>query len=233
MSREYTPGIHPGIHPKRALANGVPGRFVSADELYGAKPWWRRAVDALGLWYVVDVPRNTYGWRRQPEWAVPSWSGRGRPATRAVSASKAQNVEALALAPSGLRFCPWKSFRVHDTQKGPEVWEFKVGRFRERSQAAPEKVQCLLIARHVRTGEVKYFLTNAPADIPLETLIRVAFSRWRIERCFQDCKGQLGLNHAELRIYRGLRRHLILTAVNYFFLQDWLLTHGGEKNRRI
>lgn len=213
----------------RALANGVPGSFVSADEGYGSKPWWRRAVGALGLTYVVEVPRTTYGWTRKPVRAVPPYSGFGRPPTRAVADSKARSVETLMKAPSGLRFSPWTRFHVHDTEKGPEVWEFKVGAFWEQSDAAPEKAQRLLVGRNVRTGEIKYFLSNASEDVPLETLIRVAFSRWHIERCFQDSKSELGLNHAEIRTYRGLHRHFILTAVNYFFLQDWLFTHGGKK----
>ena len=58
--------------------------------------------------------------------------------------------------------------------------------------------------------------------------MRVAFSRWRIERCFQDCKTELGMNHAELRTYTGLRRHFILTAINYFFLRDWSVKHKKE-----
>ena len=56
----------------------------------------------------------------------------------------------------------------------------------------------------------------------MRAVVRVAFSRWQVERCFQDCKTELGLNHAELRNYRGLHRHLILTAINYYFLQDRL-----------
>ena len=62
-------------------------------------------------------------------------------------------------------------------------------------------------------------------------LLRVAFSRWHVERCFQDCKSELGLNHAELRTYKGLHRHLILTAVNYYFLQDQLALYKREKKQ--
>ena len=79
-------------------------------------------------------------------------------------------------------------------------------------------------------GEVKYFLSNAPETTPLTELVRVAFSRWHVERCFQDCKTELCLNHAELRNYKGLHRHLILTAVNYYFLQDELALYKREKN---
>ena len=212
---------------RQARENGVPGRWVTADENYGGKPWWRSAVDEMGLWYVTEVPRNTFGWTSKPTMKIPAYSGRGRHPTKPRPATRARSVEVLAR--EALRFRKWEKFRVHDTEKGPEVWEFKTTSFFEQSEDAPRKLQRLLVGRNVRTGEVKYFLSNAPADAPLRRLVRVAFSRWRIERCFQDAKGELGLNHAEVRKHRAIHRHLILTAVNYFFLQDWMLRHGAKK----
>ncbi|MCL6502429.1 MAG: hypothetical protein K6T86_07060 [Pirellulales bacterium] len=49
-------------------------------------------------------------------------------------------------------------------------------------------------------------------------LLRVGFSRWRIERCFEDDKSELGL--WEGRRWLGLKRHLILTTVSYLFLAE-------------
>ena len=214
---------------KRARANGVPGRWASADEGYGGKPWWRKAVGEEGILYVVEVPMSTAGWASEPKLDTPAYKGNGRP-PKARPVTAACSVEILASAATGLRFKKWQRFKTHDTQKGPEVWEVKAGRFWEQSENAPRRAQWLLVARNVRTEEVKYFLSNAPFDTPLSELVRVAFSRWHVERCFQDCKSELGLNHAELRNYKGLHRHLILTAVNYYFLQDELALYKREKN---
>ena len=215
---------------RRAKANGVPGRWVSADEGYGDKPWWRQAVAAEGYWYVVEVARDTMGWAHEPRLQVPTYQGKGRRPKEARPLRGALSVEALSSSTRGLRFKKWQAFHVHDTQKGPEVWEVKAGRFWEQGANAPAGAQWLLVARNVRTGVVKYFLSNAPQDTPLCTLVRVAFARWHVERCFEDCKSELGLNHAELRNYRGLHRHLILTAINYYFLQDRLGLWRREKN---
>ena len=57
------------------------------------------------------------------------------------------------------------------------------------------------------------------------------FARGRIERCFQDAKSELGLNHAEVRKYRAIHRHLALTAVNHFFLQSWMLKRRRGRGR--
>src|ERR1035437_2921707 len=131
---------------QRAKANGVPARWVCADEAYGGKPWWRNAVAAEGYWYDVEVPSNTMGWVR------PDRGPR----------DPARTVEVLASLANAWRFKPWTQFKVHETDKGPEVWEVKAGRFWEHGAQASQEAQWLLIAHNPRTGEVKYFLSNAP-----------------------------------------------------------------------
>ena len=60
----------------------------------------------------------------------------------------------------------------------------------------------------------------------------MAFSRWRVERCFEDQKCEIGLDQYEGRRYLGLKRHLILSCVSYLFLarvrQEW-----GGKNPEL
>ncbi len=66
-------------------------------------------------------------------------------------------------------------------------------------------------------------------------MLHVAFSRWHIERCFQDEKGLLGLDHFECRRYRAIRRHLIVTVISHLFLARTRLKQidvEGEKNVR-
>jgi SRSO17 transposase len=88
----------------------------------------------------------------------------------------------------------------------------------------------LLVCRNPLTGEIKYFFSNAPPDTPVATLLRIAFSRWRIERCFEDQKGEIGLDHWEGRRWIGLKRHLILSAVSYLFLAKACQRLEGEKS---
>src|SRR5690606_38726278 len=117
---------------------------------------------------------------------------------------------------------PWQRFRVKDDQGGAVVWEAKEADFHLRDGNAhvsvPTRAHRLIVARHVLTGEVKRFVSNAPPSVPLSELLRVAFTRWAVERCFQDAKGELGLSHFEVRNYRSLKRHMILTAVSFLFL---------------
>lgn len=89
----------------------------------------------------------------------------------------------------------------------------------------------LIVAQSVMDpSEVKYFLSNAPADTPLSELLLVAFSRWHIERCFEDQKTELGFGHFEGRSYLGLKRHQAVTAVSHLFLAEVQPELRGEKS---
>lgn len=114
-------------------------------------------------------------------------------------------------------------------------------------QGLPTGPYHLLVCNNPLTGEMKYFVSNAPPNAAVKRLLKVAFSRWPIERCFEDQKGEVGLTHWEGRRWIGLKRHLILTAVSYLFLAtarerlrekksgDHRLPgpHGDQRRRRI
>jgi hypothetical protein len=76
--------------------------------------------------------------------------------------------------------------------------------------------------------EIKYLVSNADPETPVQTLLLVAFSRWRVERCFEDQKGEVGQDHYEGRRYLGLKRHLILSAISYLFLAETRQEFGGK-----
>ena len=88
----------------------------------------------------------------------------------------------------------------------------------------------LLVARNVLDGEVKYFYSNAPEDTSAEVLLHVAFSRSHIERLFEESKGEVGLDHFEVRKYLALRRHLVLSLVSLLFLEEQTQRLGGEES---
>lgn len=102
------------------------------------------------------------------------------------------------------------------------VWDAKVGWLVTKDdQDLPGKRLRLIVARNVYdTSEVKYFVSNAPDGTPVDELLLVAFSRWRVERCFEDQKTELGFDHFGRRSYVGLKRHQAITAVSLLFLSE-------------
>lgn len=203
---------------KRSQENGMRFKWLTADELYGGCGAFRSGVSALGVRYVVEIPRNTYGWLSRPPTVGPAnSSGRGRKRTRVTLSPKApaaRRVDELWLrgGPS------WEAFHIKDTEKGPMVWEARIGDIWVPENGLPAQKRRLIVARNVIDNEIKYFLCDAPKNTPVETLLHVAFSRWRIERIFQDAKGEVGLDHFEVRNYLPLKRHMILSMVSLLFL---------------
>ena len=202
----------------RTIDNGIQFKYLVADELYGAVSSFRRGVAGRGMIYVVEVPKSQMGWTRRPRVIAPEDApppGRPRTLPRlAEEAKAARRVENLWVRGGP----PWECFHVKNTGKGPVVWEARRTRFYPREQGLPGEACWFIVARNVITGETKYFLSNASEETPLEVLLHVAFNRWRIERIFEDGKGQVGFDHFEVRNYLSLMRHLILSMVSLLFL---------------
>jgi len=220
----------------RAVANGIAFAWMTFDEGYGSKPDFLRGLEARRQHYVGEMPRNFTGWLKAPRVIRRPYHaqrrGRGRSVPRlACGSPRAKAVDKLMNAPA-VRDQPWQRWRVKDGEKGPIVWECKHVRFYPKDEnGLPGAAQHLIIARNALDhSEIKFFISNAPAATSVGALLKVAFSRWRIERCFEDQKGEIGLDQYEGRRYLGLKRHLILSSVSYLFLarvrEEWV----GEKS---
>ena len=58
-----------------------------------------------------------------------------------------------------------------------------------------------------RTGGLRRLCAT---DTTLEEVVRVAGMRWTIEICFEAAKGEVGLDHYEVRSWTGWYRHITL-----------------------
>jgi SRSO17 transposase len=218
-----------------AVANGVRLEWVTFDENYPKNPEFLFALDDRGQHYVGEVSRNYTGWLERPgilHKRHPRAKGRpGRFPRVKKKDARAISLENMLKYSPRLRKIPWERFHVKDTEKGPMVWEAKAVRIYLRRNGLPTWPHWLVVARNVENPqEIKFFIANAPAGTPLEVLLHVGFSRWHVERCFEDEKTELGLSHFEVRNYQSLQRHLIVTAVSFLFLAETCQQGRGEKS---
>ncbi len=67
--------------------------------------------------------------------------------------------------------------------------------------------------------------------MPLAALVRIAGIRWAVEESFQAAKGQVGLDHYQVRSRDGRHRHITLAMLALAFLAALAATQpdGGEK----
>jgi SRSO17 transposase len=222
---------------RRAKANGLSFDWLTFDEWYGSKPQFLRALNDEQQKFVGEVPKNFRAWIDPPRVTNRPFRrgkrGRSRKTPRLVAGSaKPQTVEHLAAQHAALRDQSWQQWRIKDSHKGPVVWEIKHARIVVKDEdGLPGPTYHLIVARNAANrDEVKYFISNAPPETDIATLLRVAFSRWRVERCYEDQKGEVGLDHYEGRRYVGLKRHLILSCVSYLFLSRVRESLRGEKS---
>jgi SRSO17 transposase len=66
--------------------------------------------------------------------------------------------------------------------------------------------------------DLAYYVCFGPAETPLETLVQVAGTRWAIEETFESAKGEVGLDHYEVRRWPGWYRHITLALLAHAYL---------------
>jgi SRSO17 transposase len=210
----------------RALGNGVRVAAWTFDELYGRDGAFLDGLEQRRQVYVGEVPANFYGWVQQPRIlrSGPKKSkkcGGPKQYPRLARRPPACEVQNLVRYSPLFRKQSWQRYRIKDTTKGPEVWEIQWEVFwRKEENGLPGRRHCLIVARNVITKERKYFVANrVPGErgITLRWLLRVAFGRWVVERCFRVAKDALGMDHYEVRGWRCLHRHFYLTQLTYLF----------------
>ena len=208
----------------RALAHGIRVKAWTFDELYGRDGVFLDALEHRRQVFVAEVPTNFHGWVLKPQVlrsGPSSPRGRKKKYPRLARRRPSSEVQNLLRYSPEFREQKWQRYRIKDTQRGPEVWEVKWAVFwRKGDDGLPGRRHCLIVARNVLTGELKYFVCNrVPGErgVTLRWLLRVAFGRWSVESCFREAKEELGLDHYEVRGWRCVHRHMYLTQLSHLF----------------
>ena len=222
----------------RAKGNGVIFEWLTFDELYGHNREFLTGLRQRQQKYVAEVPVTFTGWVQSPRvthrtYRRCAYRGRVRKTPRCVQGTPhPQSVREHLQSSPELRDQPWQTFRIKDGEKGPQVWEAKhLWFYPQDGQGLPQEPAHLIVARNVfEPQQIKFFIAHAPRETPPTVLLYVAFARWRVERCFEDQKTELGFDHFEGRSYVGLMRHQIITALTHLFLSRVHLQWRGKKS---
>jgi SRSO17 transposase len=181
----------------RAFAADVPAGWITADSAYGRSHAFRRWLEEQGRAYALLVP-NTHAVRYQ-----------GR---RQTAAKRAARLPEDA----------WKSVTVGagTPSADQQVWVCL-----PLSEAcAPGMRRWLLIRRSGDdNSDLAYFLAYGAEDTSEAELLRVCVVRWQIEEGFAQTKGEVGLDHYEVRTWDAWHRFVTLC----------LLAHAGLVVMRV
>ncbi len=213
----YRPKWKIGIEQiERTMAQGLRFDYVSYDEDYGKVPEFVYELDRLGQNGIGEVPCNFRVWVKRP--ACKSH--------RAEHAShRVDNIISHSPAFYGQS---WRKIIIKDTTRGQCIWHVKSAQIylvkhKDGKAYCPiptDRTYWLIVAKNLKTGEIKYFVSNAPPKEKLETLMEIAFSRWHVEKWFERAKQECGFGAFEIRTYTSLIRHWLASRLAMYFLSD-------------
>lgn len=202
-----------------ALARGVRHHVVLADAGYGDSTEFRDELAARDLPYMLRVQGAQVVWPPGTVFRVPERRiARGRPPTRPI-AGGAQPLSIAALATQlSYRRITWR-----DGSRGKQASRFAAVRIRTAHRhgvGKPPGREHWLVCEwpHSEDAPSKFYLSTLPLKTTLRDLVRIAKLRWRVERDYQEMKGELGLDHFEGRTWRGFHHHAALCAAAHAFL---------------
>ena len=114
----------------------------------------------------------------------------------------------------------WQRLSAGDGSKGPR--EFDWARV-ELSKPEQEGWQRWLVVRRSlvageKPAELAYVLVFAPSGTTLAEMAQAIGTRWTVEQCFEEGKGEVGLDHYEVRSWQGWYRHITLCMLAHAFL---------------
>ena len=179
---------------ERALAAGVPAQWVTGDEIYGGDRRLRLWLEEQHLPHVLAIKRT------EPLWTTTTW-------TQVGAAVLADTVPADA----------WERLSAGEGTKGPRVYDWT--RVAIRPLREPGWDHWLLVRRSLSDPtDLAYYGCFCPAGTALAELVRVAGTRWAIEASFESAKGEVGLDHYEVRRWPGWYRHITLALLAHAFL---------------
>jgi len=164
-----------------AVTASVPFGWVAGDEVYGRSSKLRAACEDAGKGYVLAVPVN---------FTVTTPAGR-----KATAAALARLVPRAA----------WETRSCGRGCKGHRDYQWAM-------IATSSPRHGVLARRKISDPEgLAFFYVHAPGLVSLSILIKVAGKRWPAEECFQQGKGQAGLDQHQVRLWPSFHRHTVLS----------------------
>ncbi|MFF3735714.1 IS701 family transposase [Streptomyces sp. NPDC002476] len=178
---------------QRAIDAGVPFAWVTADEAYGQVKHTRFWLEQRRIAHVMATKVN--------DTVITTRWGEER-VDRLVAALPRQRWKRVSggQGAHGERIYDWARIAIRP------CWERGFGHWvlARRSVADPT--------------EVAYYVCYGPAASRLKDLVKVAAARWAVEECFQTAKGECGLDHYQVRLYRAWYRHITLSMAALAYL---------------
>ena len=198
-----------------ALGWSLAAKPILGDAAFGDCGEFRRSLKERQLQYVLAVSECTSVWppntRLEPPPPHNGRSGRPRTNWNAPDGETPLSVATLA-AQLKSRTIDWT------TSKRGRFAACRIRTAHRHRNGVPPGDDQWLVIEYRNGAPAKFWFSNLPANTALKHLVYLAKLRWRIERDYQEMKGQLGLDHYEGRRWNGFHHHCACVAAAHAFL---------------
>jgi SRSO17 transposase len=187
---------------QRAFAAGVPAGWVTGDAVYGNDGRSRAWLEEQARPYVLAVSSSHLLWH----------------------GGQQEQAEVIIAA---LPEAAWTTLSAGEGSQGPRWYDWTWVRL---PVTTPAGTAAWLLARRSRTdpGERAYYRAFGPETATLPELARVVGARWVIEESFERAKGQVGLDHYEVRRGPAWYGHITLALLVHAYLEVTRGAAGAE-----
>lgn len=193
-----------------------PAKWIGADAAFGTDINFLQDLPK-DLFYFVAIKSDIQVFTKKPKIGLPPYKGRGRRPTKIQilpGQPKPRKVSEIAKLSS----LSWKPVVVAEGAKGPIIAHVARIRIYLSRDGLPVGDQQWLFLRKDSDGQIKYAISNAPKQISLAELVKASTMRWPIEQCFQEGKGQVGMDCYEHRSWPAWHRHMIFVFLALHFM---------------
>jgi SRSO17 transposase len=212
--------------------NTLPFQWITMDEAFGRDTKLLNKIALTEKYYFAEIPCDTHAWLQRPQVVIPpATSRRGRKPSRpklAPGAPSPQRVDQLSVMLDEAR---WRRVIVHEGTKGPLEVEIAIVPVIFSENGLPARKEWLIIRRKSSKQALanwKFYRSNASENISWEKLACMTAWRWPIESTIEECKGELGMDHYEVRNWRGWHHHMTMTILSHHFLVRLRIKFGEE-----
>ena len=124
----------------------------------------------------------------------------------------------------------WQRLAVMEGEKGSIIYDWACQPVVESRDQLPGPDIWRLSRRSIsKPDERAYYLCYAPPATPLPVLIWVASSRYTVEQCIKEAKGETGLDEYEVRFWHSWHRHITLSMMAHAWLAS---IHAAEREKK-
>jgi len=204
---------------EHAWQAGVPMRWVAGDEVYGGSPDLRDLIARHECWYVLTVQASTPVWTERPQVVESEPQERSRPHRKVRLAEGAPSATTVKEVVASWLESGWQKLTVAEGEKGLITYAWACQRVVESRNGLPGPDAWLVARRSLRDPtDIAYYLSNAPVKTPLFKLAQVASTRYTVEQCIEEAKGETGLDEYEVRYWHSWHRHITLSMMAHVWL---------------